>query len=146
MLGVSCACGGCQAPWFTCRFARFVATQAGPLLCKQTGDQDKEKRNEDQVDEGGREQSAGAGGGDGVWGTGTPLCFLDFGAWIRQFANTGGETNRPPAYSTYQPNHIMGDKSPKANQKKSAQKQVKASSASQAKKQAESVRQAGSKK
>jgi hypothetical protein len=40
----------------------------------------------------------------------------------------------------------MGDKSPKANQKKSAQKQVKASSASQAKKQAESVRQAGSSK
>jgi hypothetical protein len=36
----------------------------------------------------------------------------------------------------HQPTNTMGDKSPKANQKKSSQKQVKASSASQAKKQA----------
>jgi hypothetical protein len=34
----------------------------------------------------------------------------------------------------------MGDKSPKANQKKSSQKQVKASSATQAKKQAGAVK------
>ncbi|MCX6868410.1 MAG: hypothetical protein NTV46_19835 [Verrucomicrobia bacterium] len=40
----------------------------------------------------------------------------------------------------------MGDKSPKANQKKSAQKQVKASSASQAKQQALPKRQDPNKK
>ena len=40
----------------------------------------------------------------------------------------------------------MGDKSPKANQKKSAQKQVKVSSASQTKKQNESAKQSANKK
>lgn len=40
----------------------------------------------------------------------------------------------------------MGDKSPKANQKKSAQKQAKAGFASQAKKQAAAEKQAGNKK
>ena len=40
----------------------------------------------------------------------------------------------------------MGDKSPKANQKKSAQKQVKASNASQAKKQAVAVKPTAIKK
>lgn len=40
----------------------------------------------------------------------------------------------------------MGDKSPKANQKKSAQKQAKASSASQAKKQALTNKQGGAQK
>jgi hypothetical protein len=40
----------------------------------------------------------------------------------------------------------MGDKSPKANQKKSSQKQVKANSASQAKKQNAALKQAAIKK
>jgi len=40
----------------------------------------------------------------------------------------------------------MGDKSPKANQKKSTQKQVKASSASQAKKQSAALKPAPGKK
>jgi len=40
----------------------------------------------------------------------------------------------------------MGDKSPKANQKKSAQKQVKTNSASQAKKQSMALKQAAIKK
>jgi len=40
----------------------------------------------------------------------------------------------------------MGDKSPKANQKKTAQKQAKAVNASQAKNQAAAAKQAGIKK
>jgi hypothetical protein len=40
----------------------------------------------------------------------------------------------------------MGDKSPKSNQKKSTQKQVKASSAAQAKKQSVAAKQAGNMK
>lgn len=53
--------------------------------------------------------------------------------------------NRPAPNRTYQPTKTMGDKSPKANQKKTAQKQAKAVNASQAKKQA-AARQAGIKK
>jgi len=41
---------------------------------------------------------------------------------------------------------IMGDKSPKANQKKSAQKQTKASNATQQKKQATAAKQVGTQK
>jgi hypothetical protein len=41
-----------------------------------------------------------------------------------------------PRTSTYQHQHTMGDKSPKANQKKSAQKQAKANHNSQTKQQA----------
>ena len=56
------------------------------------------------------------------------------GVWIvkSQTAQSGaaGNTNHTNRTTT------MGDKSPKANQKKSAQKQVKASNSSQAKKQA----------
>ncbi len=47
---------------------------------------------------------------------------------------------RQPCRASYiqsnKPSTIMGDKSPKANQKKSSQKQVKTNSATQAKKQA----------
>ena len=42
--------------------------------------------------------------------------------------------------------NIMGDKSPKANQKKSSQKQAKASSADQKSKQAAAAKQAATKK
>lgn len=43
-------------------------------------------------------------------------------------------------------NHIMGDKSPKSNQKKSSQKQVKVTSADQKKQQAVADKQAAGKK
>jgi hypothetical protein len=45
-----------------------------------------------------------------------------------------------------QPTKTMGDKSPKANQKKSSQKQAKANSVSETKKQSLAAKQAGSQK
>ena len=42
--------------------------------------------------------------------------------------------------------NVMGDRSPKSNQKKSGQKQTKAKSADQKKKQAVAAKQAGTKK
>jgi hypothetical protein len=70
---------------------------------------------------------------------------LDFGRWIRDFetprAVQGCHRNQP-----IKPTKTMGDKSPKANQKKSAQKQAKAVNTAQAKKQASAAKQAGVKK
>ncbi len=62
----------------SCQFSsRALAVAAGcsgmrgsVFSAKQAGDQNKEKRDKDQVDEGGREQSAGNGGADGVLGCG----------------------------------------------------------------------------
>jgi hypothetical protein len=48
--------------------------------------------------------------------------------------------------TNHQPTKTMGDKSPKANQKKNAQKQAKAGNASKAKQQAAAAKQAGIKK
>jgi hypothetical protein len=47
-----------------------------------------------------------------------------------------GETNKPLVSQSAEPNTPMGDKSPKSNQKKSTQKQVKATSSNQKKQQA----------
>jgi len=58
------------------------------------------------------------------------------------------ETNMPSAsqHAEKKRNKIMGDRSPKANQKKSSQKQSKASSATHQKEQASAAKQAGGKK
>lgn len=57
-----------------------------------------------------------------------------------------GETNMPQVNQPQKKIKIMGDKSPKSNQKKSSQKQVKASSTDQKKKQAVTDKQAAGKK
>jgi hypothetical protein len=59
--------------------------------------------------------------------------------WVRK-------SHRHQLNQLHQPIPIMGDKSPKANQKKSSQKQVKAGNASQAKQQAASAKAAAGKK
>ncbi len=62
------------------------------------------------------------------------------------FRTLGGKAIRLGHAFHYQPTKIMGDKSPKANQKKSSQKQAKTSSASQAKQQSQAAKQAAPKK
>jgi hypothetical protein len=57
-----------------------------------------------------------------------------------------GETNIPKVSQPAEQNQIMGDKSPKANQKKSSQKQSQADSAEQQKKKALFAKQAAGKK
>lgn len=52
----------------------------------------------------------------------------------------------PAGYHTTNQNRAMGDKSPKANQKKSEQKKAKAGQANQVKKQAEAAKQVPGKK
>jgi hypothetical protein len=62
-------------------------------------------------------------------------------------ASAGGETFIPPASQLRSLKEIiMGDKSPKSNQKKSGQKQAKNSSAAAAKGAAVSAKQAAGKK
>jgi len=61
-------------------------------------------------------------------------------------AIASGETNMPPVSQPQRTQNIMGDKSPKATQKKSTQKQSKATSAGQKKQQAVAAKQAGKKK
>jgi lipopolysaccharide export LptBFGC system permease protein LptF len=58
------------------------------------------------------------------------------------------ETSMPPAsqHATKKRNKIMGDRSPKSNQKKSSQKQSKANSASQQKAMSVAAKQAANKK
>jgi hypothetical protein len=53
-----------------------------------------------------------------------------------------GETNMPQVSQPAEEIKIMGDRSPKSNQKKSTQKQSKANSADQKKKQAVAAKQA----
>jgi hypothetical protein len=57
-----------------------------------------------------------------------------------------GETNMPQVNQPADESKIMGDKSPKSNQKKSSQKQAMASSADQKKKQAAAAKQVAGKK
>jgi hypothetical protein len=57
-----------------------------------------------------------------------------------------GENNMPQASQPAEKIKVMGDKSPKSNQKKSSQKQAKASSADQNKKSAVAAKQAAGKK
>jgi len=57
-----------------------------------------------------------------------------------------GETNMPQVSQPAEENQVMGDKSPKANQKKSSQKQSQASIAEEAKKKALFAKQAAGKK
>ncbi len=57
-----------------------------------------------------------------------------------------GETNMPQVSQLKKEKKIMGDKSPKSNQKKSNQKQSKANSAKQQKKQAVASKSAAKKK
>jgi hypothetical protein len=57
-----------------------------------------------------------------------------------------GETFIPQAIKRKRKQDIMGDKSPKANQKKSSQKQSKASSSAASKQAAVSAKQAAGKK
>lgn len=59
---------------------------------------------------------------------------LDFGIWICDVEMLDGSLHRSLPDQTNQPIKTMGDKSPKANQKKKAQKNAKASNSSQAKK------------
>jgi hypothetical protein len=53
-----------------------------------------------------------------------------------------GETNMPQVSQPQEKIKVMGDKSPKSNQKKSTQKQSKANSAEQKKKQAVAAKSA----
>jgi hypothetical protein len=57
-----------------------------------------------------------------------------------------GETNMPQVNQPAEKIKVMGDKSPKSNQKKSSQKRAKASSADQKKKQAVADKQAAGQK
>ena len=57
-----------------------------------------------------------------------------------------GETYMPSASQSAEPNKIMGDRSPKSNQKKSSQKQSQASSAAEKNKAAVLTKQAAGKK
>lgn len=57
-----------------------------------------------------------------------------------------GETNMPQGSQRAEPNNIMGDKSPKSNQKKTSQKQAIANSADQKKKAAIAAKSASAKK
>jgi len=57
-----------------------------------------------------------------------------------------GETTYATGKSTAKKRNIMGDRSPKSNQKKSTQEQSKASSADQKKKQAVFAKQSANKK
>ena len=57
-----------------------------------------------------------------------------------------GENKMPQASQSAEENKIMGDKSPKSNQKKSTQKQSKVSSADQKKKSAAAAKSAAGKK
>lgn len=57
-----------------------------------------------------------------------------------------GETVMPQVSQPQKKIKVMGDKSPKSNQKKSSQKQAKVSSADQKKKQAAADKSAASKK
>jgi len=61
-------------------------------------------------------------------------------------ATVSAETNMPLAGQPQKKDNIMGDKSPKATQKKSTQKQSKLSSADQKKQQAVAAKQAAKKK
>ena len=57
-----------------------------------------------------------------------------------------GETNHAAGELNAEPSNIMGDKSPKSNQKKSSQKQAIASSADQKKKAAAAAKSVAAKK
>jgi hypothetical protein len=57
-----------------------------------------------------------------------------------------GETNIPQVSQPAEKTNLMGDKSPKANQKKSSQKQSQANSANEQKKKALFAKQAAGKK
>ncbi len=59
---------------------------------------------------------------------------------------SSGETKLPQVSQPQEKIKIMGDRSPKANQKKSSQKQAKVNSADQKKKQAVAAKQAAGKK
>ena len=63
-----------------------------------------------------------------------------------RFFRPGRNDSRPRRVKTNKKSNIMGDRSPKANQKKSTQKQLKANSADQKKKQAVSDKQSANKK
>jgi hypothetical protein len=63
-----------------------------------------------------------------------------------QGAIAGGETTIPRQVNTVQKVNPMGDKSPKANQKKSTQKETKANVAAQQKSHAAAAKQALNKK
>jgi hypothetical protein len=54
--------------------------------------------------------------------------------WRAQIQTSSGETFIPPIQPTFKTTNHMGDRSPKDNQKKTGQKQAKASSADQKKK------------
>ena len=61
---------------------------------------------------------------------------------MEEDGGTSGAINGSEAQFTCEKLLVMGDKSPKANQKKASQNQVKSNSASQKKKQAEVAKQA----
>jgi len=73
-------------------------------------------------------------------------CFLDIATESVMFRTLAGKAIRLSHAFHHQPTKIMGDKSPKANQKKSSQKQAKTSNASQAKQQSQAAKQAAPKK
>jgi hypothetical protein len=64
----------------------------------------------------------------------------------RHDGRPSGETDMPQVNQPRKKIKIMGDRSPKSNQKKSNQKQAKADSASQKKKAAEAAKSAAIKK
>jgi hypothetical protein len=69
-----------------------------------------------------------------------------FGGGCRRMPCQRGNLYSAGELNDRKQNKIMGDKSPKSTQKKSSQKQVKASTVAQAKKQAAAVKQAAPKK
>jgi hypothetical protein len=64
----------------------------------------------------------------------------------RQDERPFGETDMPQVINPWKKTKIMGDRSPKSNQKKSNQKQAQADSADQKKKAAEAAKSAALKK
>jgi len=64
----------------------------------------------------------------------------------RQDEGPSGETDMPQVINPRKKNKIMGDRSPKSNQKKTNQKQALANSADQKKKAAEAAKSAALKK
>lgn len=73
------------------------------------------------------------------------LCFTTVVKDITM-ALPGGKLLMPQASQRQEESNIMGDRSPKSNQKKITQKQSKADSASQKKKQAITAKQSANKK
>jgi hypothetical protein len=71
-------------------------------------------------------------------------CFVTPGVFKVQGAGPCGETPIPQTQPTSESNHPMGDRSPKDNQKKTGQKQAKASTADQKKKAQAAAKQAAS--